>query len=167
MPGSVIGKSLLSGFAGTYARTPDIIVTTKRNNGTVPLLFGLACQIDSSGGVLPIQPTFAADEFAGVVAAEAKTNTSFISGDVGGTYAPNEPTAVFQRGKISVVCANGDPAPNGPVYVCVASGLSRPVGSFEAVADPPNNVLVPGLQWQNVADGTGVATLVILNQINA
>jgi hypothetical protein len=105
--------------------------------------------------------------FSGIVATGVKTNTNYLINNAGGSYAVDEPTAVFQRGKITVVCTYGDPSPNGNVYVRTVANANGEVGALEATSDTGNNVLLTNAKWQNIADTNGVATLVILTQATA
>ena len=167
MPGAVIDKYLNNGFAGNFAMTPDSIIVSRANADSAPLYFGSACQSTSDGKVTSIKATFTPDDFAGVVASAVKTNTSYPSLVNGGSYAPDEMVAVFQRGKISVKCGYGSPSPNGEVYIRTVTNANGKIGAFDATSEALCNVLIPQLRWQNVADTNSVATLVLLSQINA
>ena len=172
MPGTTIGKSLNHGFAGSYARQPDMIIQTRPNVDAAPIVFGRpVMQAVKAGvvGVVNITAAFEADNFLGIAAREVKSALSYSmqgQGD-GGVYAPNEPVSVFERGSISVVCSAGTPALGGPVYVRIATAAGKNIGDIEAVADSTNSIELTNAQWGGSADANGVAELVILTRANA
>lgn len=164
-----IGMDMPHGFAGTYARQPDMIVNTRPAGGTEPFAFGTALKAGENGTVVPMGAGAKADQFVGVAAREVKSALSYTDQNVG-RYAPGEAVSVFQRGSINVLCSNGAPAVGGAVYLRVTAnpGLAAsPLGGFEAAADGENSVRLTNCQWGGPADANGVAELVILNRINA
>ena len=173
MPGTTIGKSFNHGFAGSYARQPDMLIQARPNVGASPIIFGRPVMqaVNGAGvaGVANITEGFKAGDFAGIAGREVKTALNYADQGLGagGVYSPNEPVSVFQRGSISVVCSVGAPALGGKVYVRVAVSAGKAIGDFEAVADGENSILISNAQWGGNADANGVAELVLLTRANA
>lgn len=172
----VIGTSMPHGFAGCYARQPDMIVETRPCGGKTNIVFGTPLKYDTSGNVVAFSGTgTTAAQFAGVAAAEIKSALSYLTPG-NGEFAPGEAVGVFQRGSINVKCY-GTTAPKlgGAVYVLLATtetaGLTNvPAGSFTATADgttTANTVQLTNCRWGGPADADGVAELVILTKANA
>lgn len=164
-----IGAAMPHGFAGSYARQPDMIVNTRPVGGAVPIPFGSALACDVNGAVVPMGTGSTADSFAGVAAREIKTTLSYLDQSVG-SYAPGEAVPVFQRGAVNVMCGNGVPKLGGKVYVRVAANESIPsaaVGGFEAAADGSNTVELTNCQWAGPADSNRIAELRIMTLNNA
>lgn len=169
MSGSTIGLTLGNGFAGSYARQPDIIINTRCNADTSDITFGRAVVIDSlSGGVkLPATDTTAA-AFAGIATQQVQSAvTSFPGADNAGVYKPDAPVPVLQRGRINVICSNGTAKRYGKVYLRVVEADNKHIGDLEAAADGSNSVELTNCQWGSTADSSGCAELVILYAINA
>jgi hypothetical protein len=166
--GTTIGKSFNYGFAGSYARQPDMIIATRPNADTTPITIGRPV-MNAANGVTNITTGFTAAAFAGIAGREVKSALDFTAQSlgVGGVYSPNEPVPVFQRGSISVICSVGTPALGGAVYVRVVAATGKNIGDIEATADSTNNVLIPNAQWGSDADANGVAELVLLTRANA
>ena len=51
MKGQVIGKNMTHGYAGDYARQPDMIVDTHPLGGSEAVVFGTPLVYDRSGGI--------------------------------------------------------------------------------------------------------------------
>lgn len=167
----VIGKEMPHGFAGGYARQPDMIVNTRPAGGTAVIPFGQALKYDDSGNVIPMGAAATAAQFVGVAGCEIKSTLAYLD-QSRGQYAVGEPVSVFMRGSINVKCNNGSPKVGGDVYVRVTANESfpnAPVGGFEAVADSTtsNTIKLTNCQWGGSADANGVAELVILTRLNA
>ena len=131
----VIGKEMPHGFAGCYARQPDMIVETRPAGGETPIPFGAPLVYDATKpAVVAAGAGFTAAAFAGVAGAEIKTALTYLTQQEG-QYAPGEPVSVFQRGSINVK-AYGTPALGGTVYVRTAASSStyttEPVGASTA-----------------------------------
>lgn len=173
MAGKVIGKSLNHGFAGNFARNPDLIAVTRPNNADVNIIFGSALMADDAGGVIPINASFTADKFVGVAGSEHKSAFDYLDQNKGGEYAPKEAVTVVQRGSISVICAVGTPVVGGDVYIRTVAAEGKNIGDFETVADvdsetnAANNVKLTNAQWGGSADVNGVAELVLLTRNRA
>lgn len=166
-----IGISMPHGYAGSYARQPDMIVNTHPAGGTEQIVFGAAVEYDSKGDVVPMGAGSTAVKFVGVAVREVKSALNYLDQSVG-SYAPGEAVPVFMRGAVNVKCNNGTPALGGKVYVRVVAntGLpTAPVGGFEAVADATaaNTVELTNCQWAGPADANGIAELRILTMNNA
>lgn len=166
-----IGTAMPHGFAGSYARQPDMIVSTRPAGGKNQIPFGAPLKYDANGAVVVMGEGAAAVQFAGVAAREVKSALNYLEQGVG-AYAPGEAVPVFQRGAINVKCHNGTPRLNGPVFVRVAADSSAPtapVGGFETStgAAPAGTVQLANCQWAGPADANGVAELRILTMNNA
>lgn len=165
----VIGKEMPHGFAGGYARQPDMIVNTRPAGGETPIPFGAPLVYDATKpAVVAAGAGFTAAAFAGVAGAEIKTALTYLTQQEG-QYAPGEPVSVFQRGSINVK-AYGTPALGGTVYVrTAASGTytTEPVGAFTATNESGSTVALTNCQWGGPADANGIAELVILTRANA
>lgn len=110
----VIGKEMPHGFAGCYARQPDMIVNTRPAGGGAPIPFGTPLKYDGAE-VVPMGAAATAAQFVGVAGAEIKSALTYLDQSQG-QYAPGEPVSVFQRGAINVKCQRGTPALGGAVY---------------------------------------------------
>ena len=153
-----IGRDMSHGFSGSYARQPDMIVTTAPLGGAEDIPFGMPLVRGQKGEVIPMGAGNTGNQFIGVAGREVKSASEFYSQNEG-RYGPGEPVSVFQRGCINVRCRKGAPAVDGTVYVRVtASGGYQP-GDFEAEADGENTVALVNAQWGGPADGNGVAEL--------
>lgn len=165
----VIGKEMPHGFAGCYARQPDMIVETRPAGGETPIPFGAPLVYDATKpAVVAAGAGFTVAAFAGVAGAEIKTALTYLTQQEG-QYAPGEPVSVFQRGSINVK-AYGTPALGGTVYVrTAASGTysTEPVGAFTATNESGSTVALTNCQWGGPADANGIAELVILTKQNA
>ena len=165
----VIGKEMPHGFAGCYARQPDMIVETRPAGGETPIPFGAPLVYDATKpAVVAAGAGFTAAAFAGVAGAEIKTALTYLTQQEG-QYAPGEPVSVFQRGSINVK-AYGTPALGGTVYVRTAASstyTTEPVGAFTATNESGSTVALTTCQWGGAADANGIAELVILTRANA
>lgn len=153
-----IGLNMSHGFAGSYARQPDMIVNTAPLGGTATIPFGTPLVRGEGGAVIPMGTGNTGNQFIGVAGREVKSPAEFFSQSVG-QYAPQEAVSVFQRGCINVKCQKGSPAIDGTVYVRVTASGDYVVGGFEAEADGANNVALVNAQWGGPADNNGVAEL--------
>ena len=153
-----IGLNMSHGFAGSYARQPDMIVNTAPLGGTAVIPFGTPLVRGENGAVIPMGTGNTGNQFIGVAGREVKSPAEFFNQNVG-QYAPEEPVSVFQRGCINVKCQKGTPAIDGTVYVRVTASGSYVVGGFEAEADGTNTVALSNAQWNGPADNNGVAEL--------
>ena len=167
----IIGAEMEHGFAGSYARQPDMIVVTRPVGEKEPLPFGIALMYDANGAVVLMQGSgVTADRFAGVAGREMRSALSYTDQNTG-AYTTGDAGSVFQRGSINVLCQKGTPKRGGAVYVRIIKNTSLPnavVGGFEAEADSTsaNTVKLTGCQWGGSADANGVAELVILRTCN-
>ena len=153
-----IGLNMSHGFAGSYARQPDMITNTAPLGGTVAIVFGTPLVRGENGAVVPMGSGNTGNQFIGVAGREVKSPAELYSQNVG-QYAPGEPVSVFQRGCINVKCQKGTPTVDGAVYVRVTATEGYPAGGFEAEADGANTVALPNAQWNGPADNHGVAEL--------
>jgi hypothetical protein len=169
MPGTTIGASFRNGFAGSYARQPDMIIETFP--ASTAITFGDPLTLASDGTVALFGATGTLATFVGVASKEIKTvGTSYTNQNAGGSYAIGEPVATFERGAISVICNVGTPAPGGAVYVRIVANSSIPtgvVGGFEAAADSTNTIALTNCAWRTTKDASNVAELVIKGRNNA
>lgn len=164
----VIGTSMTNGFAGSYARQPDMIVNTRVAGGSANIPFG-APLVYSTGTVVQMGASATAAQFVGVAGREIKSSLTYLEQSPG-EYAPGDAVSVFQRGSINVYCQRGTPALGGAVYVRITANAtyqSAVVGGFEAEADSTNTVQLTNCQWGGAPDANGIAELVILARNNA
>ena len=138
-----IGKAMPHGFAGSYARQPDMIVGARPAGGTVPILFGAPLKYDAAGAVVPMGEGDTADVFAGIASREIKSSLNYLDQSAG-SYAPGEAVSVFQRGCINVRCQKGTPKLGGAVYVRLAADEENPAASCRNADRPygPDNYRV-------------------------
>ena len=164
----VIGETLTAGFAGSYARQPDMIVNTRPAGGSAAIPFGAPLKYDGTA-VVQMGASDTADKFVGVAGREIKSSLTYLE-QTPGEYAPGDPVSVFQRGSIQVFCQRGTPALGDPVYVRTVANPSYSravVGGFEAEADSTNTEELTNCQWGGAPDANGIAELVILTRLNA
>lgn len=162
----VIGKEMPHGFAGSYARQPDMIVNTRPAGGNIP--FGMALTYDDKKDVV-VFGNATTNTFIGVAGKEIKSALTYLDQN-SGVYAQGEPVSVFMRGSINVKCQRSTPSLGGAVYVRTASNEAYPncvVGGFEAEADSGKTQMLGDVQWGGPADANGIAELVILKRANA
>lgn len=164
----IIGMNMPHGFAGSFARQPDMIVNTRPVGGTQLIPFGLALTYDDKKRVVAFG-TQTENVFVGVAGRELKSALNYLEQNTG-AYAPDEAASVFQRGSINVKCQRSAPALGGAVYVRTKENEAYPgavVGGFEAKADGDNTVLLKQCQWAGPADANGIAELRILTMASA
>ncbi len=164
----VIGETMTAGFAGSYARQPDMIVNTRPAGGSAAIPFG-APLVYSGTDVVQMGSGATAAQFVGVAGREIKSSLTYLEQSPG-QYNPGDPVSVFQRGSIQVYCQRGTPTLGGAVYVRITANGSYEtavVGGFEAEADSSNTVQLTNCQWGGPADANGIAELVILTRLNA
>lgn len=164
----VIGTTMTAGFAGSYARQPDMIVVTRPAGGSANIPFG-APLVYSGTDVVQMGASATATQFVGVAGREIKSSLTYLE-QTPGQYAPGDAVSVFQRGSIQVACQRGTPALGGAVYVRITANGSygtAVVGGFEAEADSSNTVQLTNCQWGGPADANGIAEMVILTRNNA
>lgn len=164
-----IATSMPNGFAGSYARQPDMIVNTRPAGGGVPIAFGVPLKYDANGTVVQMGASDTAAQFVGIAGRELKSSLTYLNQNEG-EYAVGEPVSVFQRGSINVYCQHGTPKLGGDVYVRVEANESYPtaaVGGFEAEEDTGKTVKLTNCQWAGAADANKIAELRILTMANA
>lgn len=164
----VIGSAMTAGFAGSYARQPDMIVNTRPAGGSAAIPFGAPLKYDGTA-VVQMGASDTADKFVGIAGREIKSSLTYLEQSPG-EYNPGDPVSVFQRGSIQVFCQNGTPALGGTVYVRTTyNGTyeNAQVGGLEADDDSGNVVALTNCQWGGPADANGIAELVILTRLNA
>ena len=162
----VLGTDMPHGFAGCYARQPDMIVTTRPAGGTANIPFGAPLIYDSSKNVIQADATATAATFVGVAAAEIKSSLDYLNPGTG-SFAPGEAVGVFQRGSINVKCYDGSPALGGTVYVRTGTSetyTTGVVGGFSANNESGKTVALTNCYWGGPADANGIAELVLLTR---
>ena len=166
----IIGKEMPHGFAGCYARQPDMIVETRPAGGEAAIPFGAPLVYDATKpAVVAAGATFAAANFVGVAGCEIKSALTYLDQQAG-QYAPGDAVSVFQRGSINVKCYDGTPALGGTVYVRTGTSetyTTGVVGGFSANNESGKTVALTNCQWGGPADANGIAELVILTKQNA
>lgn len=162
-----MGKTMPHGFAGSYARQPDMIVNTRPAGAEIA--FGSPLKYGGNGEVLPMGAGDAAASFAGVAVREIRSAVNYLDQNTG-VFAKNDAVPVFQRGAVNVLCQKGTPKLGGAVYVRVTANAIFPgavPGGFEAEADGANTVQLANCQWAGAADANKVAELRILTMPSA
>lgn len=166
----VIGKEMPHGFAGCYARKPDMIVETRPAGGEAAIPFGAPLVYDATKpAVVAAGAGFTAATFAGVAGCEIKSALTYLDQSAG-QYAPGDAVSVFQRGSINVKCYDGAPALGGTVYVRTKASSTYTtgvVGGFSATNESGSTIALTNCQWGGPADANGIAELVILTRANA
>lgn len=160
MSGKTIGLNMNYGFAGSYARQPDMVITTKPNKDTNAIKFGTVL-MQASGGVKAADATLTAGTFVGIAARQIQSASVYNAQNGAGQYEPNEPVSCFQVGRINVFVADGTPALYGDVYVRVVASGTKAVGDIECAADSTNTVKLTNCQFGGPKDANGIAELVI------
>ena len=128
MSGKTIGLDMNNGFAGSYARQPDMIINTHANvEASANIPFGHALMVGSGGVKLPTASITAAD-FAGVASRQVQSQIVYNAQNGPGEYKPNDPVSCFQRGRINVECKVGTPALNGAVYIAISTANGNVIG---------------------------------------
>jgi len=161
MSGKTIGKSLNYGYAGNYARQPDMIIGSfvvseeSRN-----IKFGEAVFLLNNGDVGAFEIGGTEETFVGVASSETKSTFDYRSME--GSYAPQQMASVMQRGAISVLCNVGNPKIGGKVYVRVNENESLSgsvIGGFEANPDGENTIELKNCVWRTDKDSNSIAEL--------
>ncbi len=171
MSGKAIGISMNYGFPGTYARTPDDIVTSRQlKEGSDDVPFGMALCANGDNTYSPVRADFTAAKFGGVALRVVKQATAYDDQTATAYHAKDLVNAI-NRGAVVVTCNHGTPTAGGSVYVRIKANSSIPagvVGGFEAEADSTNTVQLTNVQWTNgYVDANGVAEITILTRLNA
>lgn len=166
MSGKTIGLSFNHGFAGSYARQPDMVINTKPNVSSTPIPFG-APVMQGSGGVQFPTASLTASNFVGVASRQVQTADSYFAQNGAGQYNQNDAVPVFQVGRINVYVADGTPALYGDVYVRIVASGTKAIGDFECTLDSGNNIKLDNCQWGGPKDANGIAELVIFTGIGA
>ena len=166
MSGKTIGLTMNHGYAGSYARQPDMVVTTKPNVGTAAIPFGTVL-MQASGGVKAADANLTAANFVGIAASQIQSSTNYLAQNGAGEYEVNAPVSCFQVGRVNVKVADGTPALYGDVYVRIVASGTKAVGDIECAADSTNTVKLTNCQFGGPKDANGVAELVIFTGIGA
>lgn len=164
MMGQVIGKNMTHGYAGDFARQPDMIIDTHPLGGNQPVMFGTSLIYDGNGNVAAFGAGNTAADFVGVASREFKAATQYLSQSAG-RYEPGEAVSTFKRGCINVLCHVGSPKLGGKVYIRTATNESYPqgvVGGFEASEDIGKTVALSNCEWHGGKDTNGIAEIRIL-----
>ena len=163
MPGHVIGKSLLRGFAGTVSRQIDAIIDALPNKESTAIEFGAPLILNSNkDGCKNWTNSASATDFIGIAVREVKTANTYGLGDA--KYNQNDVVSILTRGSITVKCtmdstATHEPVKNGKVYIRKATGV------FVAYSESTDTVELSGVVWaQNGIDANGIAEIVILDR---
>lgn len=164
MKGKVIGKSMTHGYAGDFARQPDMIVDTHPLGGSSSVVFGTPLVYNSDSQVIAFGSGNTAADFVGIASREFKSATDYLSQHAG-EYNPDEAVSVFKRGCINVLCNVGTPKLGGKVYIRTAENETIPtgvVGGFEAAEDTGKTVELVNCEWHGEKDVNGVAEIRIM-----
>lgn len=173
MKGQTIGKTMPHGYAGSYARQPDMVVDTHPLEGTENVPFGAPVVMGTGKTATHWKGSSTVDGFLGIAVREVKSAFDYLNQNEG-VYRPGEAVPVMKRGCVNVICQSGTPAPGGKVYVRTGVNTAKPklmVGGFEAAADTVESVSytteLTNCWWKGTADANGVAELRILSIKNA
>jgi hypothetical protein len=166
MSGKTIGLNMNNGFAGSYARQPNMVINTKPNIGSTAIPFGAPVMQGTNGVQFPTASLTAAN-FVGIASRQIQSADSYLNQNGSGEYKQNDAVPVFQQGRINVKVADGTPAMYGDVYVRTVAATGKNIGDFECTADTGNNVKLDNCQWGGPKDANGVAELVIFTGIGA
>lgn len=166
MSGKTIGLNMNNGFAGSYARQPNMVINTKPNIGATAIPFGAPVMQGTNGVQFPTASLTAAN-FVGIASRQIQSADSYLNQNGAGEYKQNDAVPVFQQGRINVKVADGTPAMYGDVYVRIVAATGKAIGDFECAADSSNNVKLDNCQWGGPKDANGVAELVIFTGIGA
>lgn len=169
MGGKVIGLEMNHGFAGSYARQPDMIINTRANvesSSSIP--FGHAV-VKYTGGVKLPGASSVAGDFVGVAARQVQSQLNYLDQNAAGEYPVKAPVSVFQRGRINVECKVGSPALYGNVYLAISTANGNVIGDFTATEGTLNTdtIKLTNCQWGGAKDANNIVELVILEAVNA
>ena len=166
MSGKTIGKSLGYGFAGNFARMPDMVIRSFCLADSSPeVKFGEAVFL-ADGAVTGYKDGLTAAQFLGVAVSEIKS--AFTYDSMEGAYRSGQAIPVMSRGAVSALCPVGEPSVGKAVYLRITKNDAVPagvVGGFEAAADGGNTVELTNAVWTTGKDTNGVAEL-LLKTIN-
>lgn len=166
MSGKTIGLAFNNGFAGSYARQPNMTINTKPNTGSVVIPYGAPVMQNGIGVKFP-DSTLTAANFVGIASRQIQTSSNFYGQNGPGEYQVNDAVPVFQQGRVNVYVADGTPALYGNVYVRTVANGTKAVGDFECAAVSGENVQITNCQWGGPKDANGIAELVIFTGIGA
>ena len=166
MSGKTIGLNMNNGFAGSYARQPNMVINTKPNVAATAIPYG-APVMQGTGGVQFPTASLTAANFVGIAARQIQTPDSYLAQNDGGEYVQNAAVPVFQQGRINVKCSQGTPAMYGDVYVRITADTGKNIGDFECAADSGKCIQITNCQWGGPKDANGIAELVIFTGIGA
>lgn len=166
MSGKTIGLNMNNGFAGSYARQPNMVINTKPNVASTAIPYGAPVMQGTAGVQFPTASLTAAN-FVGVAARQIQSADSYLNQNGAGEYKQNDAVPVFQQGRINVKCSQGTPAMYGDVYVRITADTGKNVGDWECASDSGKCVQITNCQWGGPKDANGVAELVIFTGIGA
>ncbi|NBI73392.1 hypothetical protein D3Z50_20600, partial [Clostridiaceae bacterium] len=112
MKGQVIGRTMQHGYAGSYARQPDMIVDSEPLGGDRDVPFGAPVVRGENGAAMAWAEDSTAEKFWGIAVREVKSSLDFMNQNEG-VYRPGEAIPVMKRGCVNVICQAGTPAPGG------------------------------------------------------
>ncbi len=147
---------------GTVARPNVQTIEPQIQSATAPvLLFGVPVKMVSGKAT-----NIAASDTASVVygfSVRTWPGMDFTFAPAFGNTAPpgaGFPIDILRRGYIMVQVNAGTPAPQGAVYMRVATpSAGKPIGGIEAVADGSNTVVIAGATFQTAVDENSVAEI--------
>jgi hypothetical protein len=176
MPGTVIGKQMNLGYAGSISRLADAIVDNRilqsiliSNVESQPgVAFGEPVILNANNSYTRFGATGTMANLSGIAVREVKQSSDYFGGT--GAYNPGDATDVLVRGSITVFCNNGTPTAGGAVYIRTAANVSFPlgvVGQFEAAADGTNTLLITNMRWTTgQLDANKIAEVTITSIVN-
>lgn len=176
MPGTVIGKQMNLGYAGSISRLADAIVSNRILKSVITsgaetqpsVAFGEPVILNNDNSYSRFGATGTMANLAGISVREVKQSTDYNGGS--SSYNPGDATDVLTRGSITVSCNNGAPLAGGAVYIRTLANVSIPlgiVGQFEATADGTNTMLVTNMKWTTgQVDANKIAEVTIITIVN-
>ena len=96
MSGKTIGLNMNNGFAGSYARQPDMVITTKPNTGAAAIPFGTVL-MQNGIGVKAADASLTATNFVGFAARQIQTKQADTGVKHGGKKADHRHNDIVYR----------------------------------------------------------------------
>lgn len=170
MPGTVIGKTMNRGYAGTISRNDSNRVMAKPVK-TSALIFGRATKLNTDNTYSPITTGDAVTDFAGVAVREVKQSSVYSSQNSVGQYEVGQVADVLTTGEATIFLSDGSPTAGGSVYMCTTAGGSIAVGDFVAGASPTGGgtgTVLPNVKFTtDQKDANGITEIYIAYNVKA
>lgn len=168
-------EQLGNGFVGQISRNYDWSAHTRKNgSGTVmpygvPVMWDRTATVDNKVGVVTnISETFTADDFAGITV--DRIQSAFTYGNTeeigGAAYRVSQEVAVLNRGGVLVLCEEGTPYPDAPVYIRTVADTTNgyAVGTLTTENVTGETVLIPTARFNGFKDTLSRVEVVLINR---